>query len=241
MTMMKKPAPELGPEFEVEATRCVFRGGADVVLCRHTRPGRLSVEQSVVAVEGSLLVSTGNLEMVDDSVSNEVRLSHATCVVGGGLIRFDAGETPRDLLPVTVSARNNLFATNTSNPLVSVEGATPADRYPALLLWSGERNAYAGFDVFWAGMSLEFSPRSFDGWQRLWSETPGARDVDPQTRVVWSGAWDRQEPAAVRPADLRLDEDAADNPALGGATDGTNIGADITALPEPPQLAFEDR
>ncbi len=148
MMNMENEGPEAS--FEVKMYKSFIRGSANVFLSRHTLPGRLEVEQSAIAVDGSLLRAEGDLDMRDDNDHVELTLDHSTCIVGSSLIQMDSGDTPRDLLPVHVrNTRDNLIATNTSNPLVAMSGRSDLDTFQHLLRWDGLKNFYTGFDLFW--------------------------------------------------------------------------------------------
>ena len=232
---MKRTGAEARPEFSIEIVNSLIRGGCDVITAHHTSPGRINLERSAFVVEGAAYASVGNLELLDDSARVELRMVHVTAVTDS-LIRLDAGSTPRDLLPIDVStARDNIFATNTSNPLVAIHGATSTDRYEQLLQWNGQRNFYYGYEIFWSGDAADFISRDFEMWKRTWTQSSGAQNGE----FTWSGMWDRMETSAVAPADLTLDDQILGNPAISGATDGTNVGAPLQSLPIPPTLPAE--
>ena len=234
---MKRTSAEPRPEFSIEVVNSLIRGGCDFITSHHTSPGRINLERSAIVVEGAAFASTGNLELLDESARVELRMVHVTAVTDS-LIRLDAGSTPRDLLPIDVStARDNIFATNTSNPLVAIHGAVSADRYEQLLQFNGQRNFYYGYEMFWSGDAAEFISRDFEMWKRTWTQS-SRQEVGAQNGGFdWSGMWDRMEASAVSPADLMLDDEAlGNNPAISGATDGTNVGAPLQASPTPPSL-----
>ncbi len=236
MKMMNPDNNGPAASFEVKVFKSFLRGRCDVFLSRNTLPGRIHVEQSAIAVvEGSLLHSEGDLDMKDEKDHVELTLDHTTCLVGNSLIRLDSGDTPRDLLPIHVrNTRDNLIATNTSNPLISMTGRSDPDTFEHLLRWDGLKNFYDGFAVFWAVSSAEFPPRKFDAWVRDWTRTPGTKEEGTLNGgFAWQGNWTFTEFPEITPADLTLKRDPA-NPAIDGATDRTNVGADLAQLPSPP-------
>ncbi|WP_166820394.1 serine/threonine-protein kinase [Thalassoroseus pseudoceratinae] len=239
---MKRTGGESRPEFSIEIVDSLIRGGCDVITAHHTNPGRVNLERSAIVVEGAAYASIGNLELLDESARVELRMVHVTAVTNS-LIRFDAGTTPRDLLPIDVpTARDNIFATNTSNPLVVVEGAVSSDRYEQLLQWNGQRNFYHGYEMFWSGDAADFVSRDFEMWKRTWTQSTAGREIGAQNgEFEWSGMWDRMESSSVAPADLTLDDQTLGNPAISGATDGTNVGAPLQSLPAPPSFPAEIR
>jgi hypothetical protein len=198
-------------------------------------PGRLEVEQSAIAVNGSLLRSEGDLDMQDDKDYVELTLNHATCIVGNSLIRLASGDAPRDLLPVQVrNTRDNLIASNTSNPLVAMSGQTDLDSFLHLVRWDGLNNIYTGFDLFWTISASDFLARNFDEWKR----SPEIRDESARNGgAIWQNRF--TDLADITASDLALSRSLS-NPAIDSATDRTNLGADLTLLPKlPPRPDIE--
>jgi hypothetical protein len=234
MKMMSQDGDGPSATFEVKILKSFLRGSCNVFLSRHTLPGRIEVEQSGIAVEGSLLRAEGDLDMKDEKEHVELTLNHTTSIVGNSLIRLDSGDTPRDLLPVHVRNRDNLIATNTSSPLVEMTGSSERDVYEHLLRWEGFKNFYDGFDLFWAIPSSQFAPRKFDAWVNEWTRNSVTKEEGAQSGgFAWQGQWIRMETSEITAGDLALDR-AFSNPAIDGATDRTNLGADLTQLPTPP-------
>lgn len=231
MKMMTMENEGYEATFEVKVSHSFIRGNCNVFQSRHTLPGRLEVEQSAIAVNGSLLCAEGDLDMQDDNDHVELTLNHATCIVGNSLLRLDSGDAPRDLLPVYVrNTRDNLIATNTSNPVVAMSGQTDLDAFLHLVRWDGLNNFYTGFDLFWTVSASDFIARNFEEWKR----SPEIRDESARNGgVLWQGQWDRAEIEAITASDLALSQSLA-NPAIDSATDRTNLGADLTLLPKLP-------
>ena len=103
------------PEFEIRFEHCFIRGGCNLCTVRTTEAGRLDVSQSVVALQGPLLSNWGGDESPGDNRRLAVQLEHVTCFLWGGLIQMDGGDVPRYLVPVSVDARNNIFAANSQH------------------------------------------------------------------------------------------------------------------------------
>ena len=139
-------------EFEID-DRALRSSGASCNLCtiRTTEAGRLDVSQSFVAVQGPLLSNWGDDESPGENRRLAVRLEHDTCFLGGGLIQMDSGDVPRFLLPVSLDARNNIFAASSAaTPLISLAGKTNGDDFARLIRWDGTRNFYDRFSNYWA-------------------------------------------------------------------------------------------
>jgi serine/threonine-protein kinase len=236
MKMMKEKPPGARSEFEIKLTDTLVRGGCDLFHVVHTRPGRFSCEQSVIAIDGTLLVVVGDLEMPDEEADLELQIEHVTGLLGNGLIRWHTGSDPRDVLPVNVTSRNNIFSTNADRPLIAMNGSTDPDNFRKLLRWSGERNFYDRFVMFWTITSdldmVETTPYDFVRWNSFWGNENDPH-ADP---VVWESNWWKKPFVELTVDDFRLDADAADNPAVGGAlNDGSDAGADLQKLTRAPQ------
>jgi serine/threonine-protein kinase len=231
-------------EFEVEIQHSFVRGSCNLCTIRTTEAGRLEVQQSLVAVQGPLLLNWGDDESPGENRRLATRLEHVTCFLGDGLIRMDSGDIPRFLVPLDVNARNNIFATTSPNtPLVSLAGKTNGDDFARLIRWDGTRNFYDRFSTYWAvGSSLGGSSTTgassrslqFEDWKHLLGDT----EVDSNNGgIVWKQAWQNKPSATVRNSDFEL---ANVNQAVSGATDNTDVGADLSALrpiSEPPAPA----
>ncbi|MBW3538776.1 MAG: serine/threonine protein kinase [Planctomycetes bacterium] len=232
-----------GPSFVVDVSRSLIRGTCDVLFVEHTLPARFELRQSVVSVDGTLLRSLGSLDMPERDRELELQLSHVTALVGDGLLRFESGDLPYELLPVDVaSARNNIFASGVAGvPLVAMRGDTSGDAFRELLRWSGARNFYDGFEAFWSiesqlGLrSAEAS--SFDDWTRYWARGEATSEVDAVGGgIAWREDWRSLEASEVEPSDVALDRQVVSNPAIAAATDEGDVGADLSQIPPAPRL-----
>ena len=240
MKMMKKGSSEGPGKFRVRISQSAIRGRCDLFVAAHNQPGVFNVEKSVVAIDGSLLSLLGDLDMPGGNSEVELLLAHVTCLTDGGLLRFDSGDQPRQLIPVHVTAANSIFLTATNTPLVTMTGDTDASDFRRLLHWGGSKNFYTGIRTFWSvestAMTTETQRLDFQEWKRF----VGAKtEADAhQGGVVWKrdGNWRMIRKDQLTAADLQLDTaaDATMNPAATGAADGTAAGADITALPHFP-------
>jgi len=237
MKMMKEQP--LGPraEFEIKLTDTLVRGGCDLFHVAHTRPGRFFVERSAIAIDGSLLSVVGNLEMPQEEADLELQIEHVTGLLGHGLIRWSIGSDSRDVLPVKVVSRNNIFTTNTERPLIAMNGSTDANDFRKLLRWSGEHTFYDRFTMFWTITSeldaVETTSFDFDRWNSTWG---GGNELDPHADpIVWDSSWWKKPFVTLTADDLKLDADATDNPSVGGASRGSDVGADLTKFTRAPQ------
>lgn len=244
-TMMKKRT-ELTESFDIKLTNCFIRGRCDAFTIPLPRPGEVNVGHSAFVLAQSLFrISGGEPDSKPDTALRiDIKLEHVTGINGRGLVDMDvAGTLPGSVLPVKVSARNCLFSSRTMQPLIAMSGGTSLRDLRQLLRWSGEKNFYDRYDrqdgrsVMWRLQSddstMQPQSMSFEDWQTFWGKTG---DVDPhQGGVIWKYDWSTTKAIATTPAKLALDTDAdaANNPAVSGASDGGAVGADIKKLPVP--------
>jgi serine/threonine-protein kinase len=232
------------PPLEIEIADSLVRGDGDLFLVRHAEPARLAVKQSVVALQGTLLADRGHSESAHENAQLELRLEHVTCVLGGGLIRCDSGNAPRKLLPVQVSSSNSIFSNSGSGPLVGMTGNSPPQDFRGLLFWIGQNNFYDRYQTMWSIASTEGAGRTeaWDAaaWRRNLTE---ASESSPWfDGVVFSRRqWTTKPLAELIPSDFALDRQAGNNPAIDGATNFSDAGANLAGLPRPVGTPGDDR
>ncbi|MGE3315283.1 MAG: protein kinase [Planctomycetaceae bacterium] len=235
---MKMPKTGTGgapPLFDIRIGESFIAGAGDLIVERDTAPCQIDIERSAIALSGSVISVFGS----DDSRAEEAEIAldieHATCVLGRGFLHMDSGALPRYLLPVTVNARNNIFAAGAAGQFVSMTGNTSPEDFRRLLRWEGAKNFYDRFETFWSITSQQISGSEsafrFEDWKRVLGEA----DSDANNGgIVWRRPWSewsetfRRNAAGLRPEDLAL---ARGSLAVAGATDGSDVGADLTRLP----------
>jgi len=234
MNMVKKGAAGAQPLFEIRVVESLIAGTCDLIVGRDTAPGSIDIQRTALALSGSLLAVLGSEDARAEDAEMVLNLEHVTSLLGGGLIRMDSGDLPRYLLPVNVNARNNIFAAGTPGPFVSMTGNTSPEDFRRLLRWEGARNFYDRFETFWSITSRQFtgaeSAFRFEDWKRAL----GDADFDANNGgIVWKRPWAdtfRRSTARIQVEDLSL---ARGSLAVSGATDGSDVGADLTRLPSP--------
>jgi hypothetical protein len=240
MKMGKKGAAGAQPLFEIRVVESLIAGGADLVVSRDTSPCSIDVQRSALALRGSLLAELGSEDAPAEDAELVLNLEHATCLLGAGLIRMDSGVQPRYLLPVNVVARNNIFAAASPLPFVAMTGNTSPEDFRRLLRWEGAQNFYDRYETYWSIASRKVigteSAFQFDDWKRAIRGTDsGANNAG----IVWRRSWPetfRRNSAEVVADDLSL---ARGSLAVSGATDGGDVGADLSRLPRGNGLSDE--
>ncbi len=212
---------------EIELNECFVRGNGDLFHVRNTKPGRLSLRDSAVTLDGTLLRVEGHSEKPAETTLVELRLEHVTGVFGQNLVRLDSGELPRELPPVRVKALNNVLITSNGGSLVAMSGNTNDADFRSLFQWSGEKNFYDRCQVFWSFASGAES-LGFDDWKARWG-TSG--DVGSSNdKLIWLGERTNMAQATVESLTLDRNTDSS-NPAIAAATDGNDAGVDVSRLP----------
>jgi len=229
MGKMKTGGPP--PEFGIKISDSLLQGDCDLIAHSHIFPGRIELENSLIAIEGTLLNLKGSLDMPTEGARLDLQFEHTTCIVGNSLICFHSEELWRELLPVHVTARNNIIATNTSRPLISMSGNTDPNDLKRLLRWNGEKNYYDQFQTFWSLSSkkefMEQESHNFESWQNIWAASQeGNEDNAMNTGLRWKGSWINREFSEISADDVQLQPDEKFQ-----ANDGSNIGVDLTSLP----------
>lgn len=233
MKMMAGAMPTDRPRYDVKFVESFLRGSAEVAVVRHTNSGQIDLEQTAVSVEGAVLALLGGAEPPAPESQVRLSLEHVTAAVGNGLLRVDSGDGPRELPTVSVHARNNALGSRTPVPMVTMSGSTNAEDFRRLLRWHGEKNFYDRFEAFWAistpqGMT-DFDRLDFDSWKRVWSAVSDTSEVGASRGgVPWKERWWERTARDCTLADFELQRAVA--PAIGGATDGSDAGADMLRL-----------
>ena len=211
---------------KIELSECLVRGNGDLFHVRHTKPGRLTLRDTAIALDGTLLKVEGHSEKPAEQTRLELGLEHVTAVLGQSLIRLDSGDLPRELPPVAVNASNNVLNISGSSGLIAASGNTSYTDFRKLFLWKGEKNFYDRCKIFWSFTSGSES-LGFDDWK-----SNGANnDVGASNeKLVWIAG--RSEMSQVTPESFTLDRQSDEpNAAVGAATDGNDAGADASKLP----------
>src|SRR5207244_3329476 len=96
----------------------------------------------------------------------------------------------------------------------------------------GQNNFFDRYQTMWSISSTEGTGRSeswdWATWRRNWTESSGSDSL------VWKGRhWMTRPFSDLTASDFALDRQIANNPAVGGATNFTDAGANLDALPRP--------
>jgi serine/threonine-protein kinase len=231
-TVLGDGTAALVPPAMIELVDCTAAGEAVFLRAEDLQPVHLSWNNGLLATTERLLSAGGGARTPQAGQSLQVDLRHLTALVRGGLCRIAGSPTGPHFLPLQCSCTDSILLGRTGSPLIEQTGQGEVDDIRQQIVWSGDRNCYDGFDVFWSidRHDGEAPPERMDfaAWKSHWAEQENL----PRSGAV---AW-RKLPAADRPlhgctpADFALDEAAAGNAALGAASDGGNIGLQADRL-----------
>ncbi len=233
--MMKNGMPAEPPK--VSISECLVRGECDLILLRDAVPVRFQIKDVLVALQGSLfhgMCQTEPSNVESDRVTLE--LDHTTCCLSEGLIVTEGIDNLTDRTPpVLVIARNNILSCGPNRPLIVMKDAGDLTDMQRLFFWNGDRNYYDSVSVFWqlGGRQSAATARqlNFDEWRNYWGNNEGTGSTN--AAVVWRTKpsdypWTKMTADAVE-----LNTMATSNPAVNGASDGTNAGVTLNKLPSP--------
>jgi hypothetical protein len=221
---------------EIEFSDSLLRGECELFFVKQAEGARFTLRDCIVALDGTLLHAQGSMELPVDNAQWELTLDHVTAVLNGGLVEMESGDMPRKLIPLQITATNNIFSTTASGPasepLVSTSGPAPAEDLRRLLIWNGQKNCYDRFQGFWTISSTAGMGKSgtldFADWRRHWGLSS---EVDPHAGIViWQTQWSLKPFWELTPTDFSLDRTASGNPAISGANNGADVGANLGDL-----------
>ena len=216
----------------IELDHCLIRGeGAGLVL-RGGDPVTCTIRHSVAALSGVFVRVGIATDLVAEGLRTEIRCEHLSAALGDGFAQIATSLSTRRPVPVQFRVVHCLLANEGTAALLSSTGPLPRSDQQALVAWSGQRNVYRGFNTLWAiGTDDPIAMPDlidFSAWQSRWGDA-GETDVEDGP-IDWRLRWGDPRPAEVTPAEFVLQGTTETNPAIGGATDGRNLGADVPAL-----------
>lgn len=224
----------------IEIINSVLRCDGNAFSIRETAPTRLEITNSAIMISQAMIELIGCNNKPAESDHLELVLNHSTMVLGNGLSVIDSGTIPRELIPLHVSARNNIFASRSSAPFVLMKGNTNENDFRQKLLnWRGSSNYYDRFETFWIIQSQQGTTGavSLDAldWKDIWGLSSDVSNY--QIKVPW--IVNREKIAKIPCSELQISDIQFNQPTDGSPTimaiDRSNAGADLTTLPVLPQ------
>ena len=226
----------------IDLQNCVARGEAALVRDNELQPLRLHWDNGLLATSERLLVAAGGSTQPRQLGYIQIRLRHVTAIVQGGLALLTNSEDSPYQLLTDINATDSILSSTAAAPLLEQRGPNDPQDYLARVQWSGERNCFDGVEVFWkiinSATQSSLRQLDFEGWRQLWMSRSKQASNLP---IAWQRLPDSDRPFHRHvPADYALDDAVADNPAVGGASDGSDDGCIISQLPTmPPDEAVD--
>jgi serine/threonine protein kinase len=150
---------QMGPSLQQQSPKvsienCFVRGAGDLLSLRTSRPFELKVEDSLVALDGSLVIVDGNSKEASTRMGHsEITLKQVTTYLTEHLIWLRASKeesrSGKGLVRTHVSSvTNSLFVSGTGGrALVHLDGVDTDDQMRRFLTWGdSQHNAYSGFE-----------------------------------------------------------------------------------------------
>ena len=220
----------------IELKDCVARGQATLIRTDPLQAVNLSWDNGLLATTGRLLISEGSADVPRVSEQLQIQLRHVTADVRGGLVRLINREDAPYQLSTDIKSTDSILVLGNDASLIDQVGVSSTRDLRSRVNWNGERNFYDGFDVFWKINSIgtgETEVMRFADWCTFWG------DNHEQWPTFGSLAWMRRPhvPSPVHlstPESYVLAANPAQNPAHGGASDGSDAGLRLDRLPEMP-------
>ncbi|MDF1742116.1 MAG: protein kinase [Gimesia sp.] len=236
--MGKRPVKE---STFIEVVNSILRCDGHAFSIRETAPLRLELTNSTFMLAQSLIELVGSNNKPTEGDHLELVLNHSTFVLGNGLAVIDSGTIPRELIPLHISARNNIFVSRTDASFVLMKGKTNENDFrQKLLSWRGSNNYYDGFKTFWTIRSQQVTMRTLSldalDWKDNWGLSADANSF--QMKIPW--IIDHQKLISTPCSELQAEQLQFNQPTDGSLTitaiDRTNAGADLAVLPELPRI-----
>lgn len=230
--MPTNPASVPRDELGVQATDCVFRGQSNFADVAWPGHAAFSISNCAAALDGDFLkVEPVAVPSADPPVLN-VGIEHLSARLTGSFLRF-AGPVSVDTSTIDCSVRNSVISHSGNAPFVVSEAAISPEDARRMVVWRGERNFFDVITTFWALESSD-DALTWEDWQDLWQPdgNVGSRNL-PIDWIVPS-PFENQMTGSGPAIDLFLLGPGIVelNPAIQGATDGSDAGADLSELPQ---------
>ncbi|MHC4874954.1 MAG: serine/threonine-protein kinase [Planctomycetota bacterium] len=218
----------------IDLRNCFVRGELSLARLAVTGQLELSIENSAIAVDDLLYILPIGSSM-SDRPSISVSLDHVSALLHGSLVRF-FGPVSVNGPTIELQPRNCVVTAAPETPLVTAEADVPADELRRMFVWRGQRNFYDRLETYMAIQSAD-EVYGFEEWRQYWGTS---LEVGPWSGTLnWDGASrppgtldDLFSDLSLNAFQLRLPADG-ENPAIAGATDGNDAGADLSLIPQP--------
>lgn len=235
--MGKRPVKE---STFIEIINSILRCDGNAFSIRETAPTRLEITNSAIMSSQAMIELIGCNNKPTEGDHLELILNHSTMILGNGLAVMDSGTIPRELIPLHVSARNNIFASRSKAPFILMKGNTNENDFrQKLLSWRGSSNYYDQFETFWTiesqqGTTGAVSLDALD-WKDTWELSSELSNYRMKIPWIVNRKTITNTPCSeLLVSDIQFNQPTDGSPTI-MAIDRTNAGADLATLPDLPQ------
>jgi hypothetical protein len=239
--LMDEPTEE--PSLALQLQAVLVRGEATFLRCEDGAPLDLHWDNGLAAVSERFVECAGSREAPAVGDALRIDLRHVTVHARRGLLWLGNTTDAPHQLPAEVHCANSIILVDPQSPLVEQQGVDTVRDFRERLVWTGERNFYQGFVIFWRISGLDASEEPQQATLATWQTLSKVREHLPTWgRVRWQTGPEVTAPRhRDEPANYALLDDSRLNPARRGAADGLDAGARLEALPEAPELSIAGR
>lgn len=218
-------------ELGLHVRDCVFRGQAGFADIAWPGQAVFSMTNCVAALDGGFLQIYPVKMPATDQPLLAISLEHFTARLTEPFLK-SIGPVSVNTQSVECSVRNSILSLARNVPFVLSDASIAPEDARRMVVWRGERNFFDDISHFW---SLESSDDllSWDQWQELWQPNGnvGSKNL-PIDWIVKQPFDEAAEFSPIQPDTYQLGPGIAEvNPAIQGATDGSDAGADLAELP----------
>ncbi len=222
---------------QIDLLDCIARGEAVLARTEKLQPLRLSWENGLFVSSEQLLRTEGGQKSPPPDDKIEIELRHLTLVVNSGLCRIAGSQFASHQLPTSINCTDSIVLSGNSQALVQQIGSSRPSEMQKLFTYSGDRNCYQGFNIFWRIENLEpnATPEllEWEAWQTYWA--PDHENHSLWCRVDWKNLPQPSPlPHTCTPWDYMLSE-SEENPTRYAASDGSDVGFNRQKLPPLPR------
>jgi serine/threonine-protein kinase len=131
----------------IEISESYVRGWGDLVCSESIRSINLSIRQTVLGLDGSVLKHLGNEGMVRDEEVYNISLDQVTALNRQGLLVVDVGQTPRNIPHLSFRIHESILgnAGSESTPLIKLMGAAYESDLLYRMNWIAEHVYYQDY------------------------------------------------------------------------------------------------
>lgn len=232
-TMMGSPTKPRNPGAlpAVELVETFVRGQGDLLAVRVSRPYRLDIRDSLIALHGSLVSEDGNKQgMTMPSEGAVVALDRVTAYLTQHLLVTRSNPSNPLHVPVKIESTACILASAEGRPLLSIQGPETPEAFRSLFSWKGQRNIYSSPTnsmLIWQPLNPSLMPHRYDHerWLTLW----GTDDDQARfTNLTFTGPLSSDRLVQASPADFTLPAAATT-----ATPDLSLTGADLNRLLPP--------